>query len=175
MSWEPNAKAAIYLAEQVLPRIRMEFPDCRLRIVGRDPTSEVQALTAHPGVEVAGRVPDMVPHLAEAHCLAVPLEAGGGTRLKILEAFAAGLPVVSTPVGCEGIDAAPGAHLIVADRDDFANGVCRLLRDPGLSARLAVSARALALARYDWGAVGEAACQAATDALDREREQALAS
>jgi glycosyltransferase involved in cell wall biosynthesis len=175
MSWEPNAKAAVYLAEQVLPRLRAEFPDCRLRIVGRDPTSEVQALTAHPGVEVAGRVPDMVPHLAEAHCLAVPLEAGGGTRLKILEAFAAGLPVVSTPVGCEGIDAVSDTHLLVADRERFCDSICRLLRDSALSARLAASARALALTRYDWAAVGEAACQAATDALERGSEHALAS
>jgi glycosyltransferase involved in cell wall biosynthesis len=171
MSWEPNAKAAIFLAEHVLPQIRAEFPDCRLRIVGRDPTPQVQALTALPGVEVAGRVPEMVPHLAEAHALAVPLEAGGGTRLKILEAFAAGLPVVSTPIGCEGIAATSGTHLIVADRAAFAEGVCALLRNPPLSIHLATHARALALARYDWRAVGAAACDAAANALERKDER----
>ena len=75
MSWEPNVKAAVFLAEHVLPLIRAEFPDCRLRIVGRDPTPQVQALGALAGVEVAGRVPEMVPHLAEAHALAVPLRS----------------------------------------------------------------------------------------------------
>jgi len=161
MSWEPNARAAVFLADVVLPRVRKEFSGCRLRIVGRDPTPDVQALAARPGVEVTGRVAAMEPHLVEASLLTVPLESGGGTRLKILEAFAAGLPVVSTPVGCEGIDGVAGTHLLVAERADFADAVCRALRDAGTLARVAASARRLALDKYDWSAVGQLASSAA--------------
>jgi glycosyltransferase involved in cell wall biosynthesis len=167
MSWEPNAQAAVYLARVVLPQVRAQIPGCRLRIVGRDPGPAVRALANEPGVEVAGRVAEMIPHLAEAHALAVPLEAGGGTRLKILEAFAAGLPVVSTPIGCEGIDATSGEHLIVAEREDFAASLCALLRDPSRSEQLATRARALALSRYDWSVVGGLACRAVSNAADQ--------
>src|SRR5439155_18512255 len=94
MSWRPNAQAAIFLAKEVLPVVRRTIAEARLRIVGRDPPAELLALRGLPGVEVTGGVPDVVPYFAEAQMLAVPLESGGGTRLKILEAFAAGLPVV---------------------------------------------------------------------------------
>ena len=165
MSWEPNARAAIFLAEAVLPKVREQFPRCRLRIVGRDPTAGVSALAALPGVEVAGRVAEMAPHLAEASLLAVPLESGGGTRLKILEAFAAGLPVVSTPIGCEGIAARAGVHLLVAERASFADAICRALRATDGLAALAAHARSLALDTYDWGAVGRLASAAARQAV----------
>jgi glycosyltransferase involved in cell wall biosynthesis len=164
MSWEPNARAAMFLADIVLPKVREQFPGCRLRIVGRDPTADVRALAGRPGIEVTGRVAEMEPHLIEASMLAVPLESGGGTRLKILEAFAAGLPVVSTPIGCEGIDGDPDVHLLVADRVNFADAVCRGLRDPGRLTRLAASARRLALERYDWDSVGQLASAAARHA-----------
>ena len=164
MSWEPNARAAMFLADAVLPKVREQFPSCRLRIVGRDPTPEVRALATRPGVEVPGRVADMEPHLLEASMLAVPLESGGGTRLKILEAFAAGLPVASTPIGCEGIDGAADVHLLVAERAAFADAVCRGLRDIDGLTQLATRARKLARDRYDWGAVGQLASAAAQTA-----------
>jgi glycosyltransferase involved in cell wall biosynthesis len=167
MSWEPNARAAVFLAETILPKVREQFPNCRLRIVGRDPSADVLALGHRPGVEVAGRVSEMGSHLAEAALLAVPLEAGGGTRLKILEAFAAGLPVVSTPIGCEGIAATDGEHLVVADRARFADAVCQSLRDPAGLAKLAANARVLALERYDWNAVGQVASSAIAQAIGR--------
>ena len=106
----------------------------------------------------------MTPHLAEASMLAVPLESGGGTRLKILEAFAAGLPVVSTPIGCEGIDATRDTHLLVAERAGFADEVCRGLGSLDRLTHLAMQARRLALERYDWGAVGRLASAAAAAA-----------
>src|SRR5262249_9110147 len=108
---------------------------------------------------VTGTVPSLTPHLAEAHVLAVPLESGGGTRLKILEAFAAGLPVVSTAVGCEGIRARDGEHLLVTEREALANALVTLLREAQLAGRLAQAARELVRQRYDWGAVGAKACE----------------
>jgi glycosyltransferase involved in cell wall biosynthesis len=169
MSWDPNVRAAQFLAGTVLPLVRARYPDARLRLVGRDPTAEVRALGRWPGVEVTGTVPDVVPYLRAAHVLAVPLEAGGGTRLKILEAFAAGLPVVSTPVGCEGLRVAHGEHLVIAGRDHFAAELLALLNDPARATRLAERARALAHDLYDWCTVGEAVC-AAVAAVIRPRD-----
>ncbi len=160
MSWQPNAKAAEFLAREVLPSVRQRFPNARLQLVGRNPGSEVLALGNLPGVEVAANVPDVGVYLAQATLLAVPLDSGGGTRLKILEAFAAGLPVVSTPIGCEGIDATDGKHLWIAPRDSFADAICDALSQPEASRCLAENARQLAWDRYDWSAIGREACEA---------------
>jgi|RhiMetdeSRZDD1v2_1073273.scaffolds.fasta_scaffold03861_13 glycosyltransferase involved in cell wall biosynthesis len=160
MSWAPNVTAVCFLAREVMPRIRAVLPEARLLIVGRGPTPAVKALAQYPGVDVLGEVPAVQPYLLDAGVLAVPLEAGGGTRLKILEAFAAGLPVVSTPVGCEGLRVANGEHLVIAERAAFADAVLAALREPARGTRLAERARELAHARYDWSAVGETACEA---------------
>jgi len=157
MSWPPNVEAARFLALKVFPEVRRRVPGARLRIIGRDPTPEVLALRELPGVEVTGKVPDVMPHLQEASCLAVPLEVGGGTRLKILEAFAAGLPVVSTPVGCEGIEARHGVELVVATREGFGDALVALLEDPSAGERMAKCARSLVVERYDWKAIGASA------------------
>ena len=154
MAWGPNISAAIFLAREVMPALLEDIPDVRLRIVGRSPVPEVKALGRLPGVEVAGDVPDTKPHLRAARVLAVPLDSGGGTRLKILEAFAAGVPVVSTAIGCEGIEVVHGEHLIIAERDQFVDGLRAALDDTGLGDRLAARARELARNRYDWRIVG---------------------
>jgi glycosyltransferase involved in cell wall biosynthesis len=169
MSWQPNANAAIFLAREVMPAVRAAVPDARLLIVGRDPNPEVQSLAALPYVQVTGGVPDVVPSLREAHVLAVPLEAGGGTRLKILEAFAAGLPVVSTPVGAEGIEADAGRHLILAQRDGFADALTSVLASPSLGTKLAREARQRSRERYDWKSIGAQASEVIAEALDRSR------
>lgn len=160
MSWHPNASAARFLAEHVLPEVQRSIPDARLRLVGRDPPPEVRDLARYPGVEVTGGVPDVIPYLRHAHVLAVPLEVGGGTRLKILEAFAAGLPVVSTPIGAEGIECTDATQLLVADRANFAGAVTRVLADSALGCRLATAARHLVAERYDWRVVGQQAIDA---------------
>ena len=134
--------------------------EAEVRIIGRDPGPDVTALGAIPGVRVCANVPDVRPYLEEASALVVPLDVGGGTRLKILEAFAAGLPVVSTPVGCEGLGVIDGTHLLVADADRVGDAVVRLLDEPGLGVRLAAHARQLAADTYDWDAVGRAAARA---------------
>ena len=158
MSWAPNVAAVCFLAQHVLPRVRDVRPGVRLRIVGRHPAPEIRALARCAGVDVLGEVAEIQSHLLGAGVLAVPLEAGGGTRLKILEAFAAGLPVVSTPVGCEGLGAIHGEHLTIAERAGFANSVIAALADPAGGAQRAARARALARARYDWSSVGDTAC-----------------
>ena len=143
LDWPPNASAARLLATEILPSVRQRVPDgARRRSSARTRTPEVLALArTQPNVEVAGNVRDVVPYFRGAHVLAVPLESGGGTRLKILEAFAAGLPVVSTPVGCEGIDGVHEQHLLVADRPQFADAIVQALLDPAAAQRTRERAR----------------------------------
>jgi len=160
MSWAPNAAAVVFLAREVMPKVRAVIPHARLRIVGRGATEEVKALARCPGVDVLGEVAAVQPHLNESALLAVPLEAGGGTRLKILEAFAAGLPVVSTAVGCEGLRVTHNEHLLIAERPAFADAVIRALSDATSGARLAAHARVRVRELYDWTTVGAAACDA---------------
>lgn len=165
LSWVPNAVASEYLARTVLPEVRREHPGAVLKLVGRDPGPTVCALAEMPGVEVHGNVPDVGVYLTQASVLAVALDSGGGTRLKILEAFAAGLPVVSTPVGCEGIDAVHGEHLWVAGYDAFAEGVMAALADPAGATARAARARELVMRRYDWSTLGDRACDAIAQAV----------
>ncbi|MDY3558988.1 glycosyltransferase family 4 protein [Gemmata sp. JC673] len=159
MSWGPNAAAARFLARDVLPALRARVPDAVLAVVGRDPPADLLALNGSPGIEVTGGVPDVKPYLLRASALAVPLDAGGGTRLKILEAFAAGLPVVSTAVGAEGIAAEPGTHFVLAERPAFADATAKLLADAVEGARMAERARELARATYDWPQIGRKAAE----------------
>lgn len=162
MSWGPNAAAARFLAREVLPALRARVPGATLAVVGRDPPPDLLALNGTPGIEVTGGVPDVKPYLLRASVLAVPLDAGGGTRLKILEAFAAGLPVVSTAVGAEGIDAQPGTHFALAERPAFAAATAAVLADHAGSARMAERARELARAVYDWERIGRKAAEVVT-------------
>ena len=163
LAWPPNINAARFLITDVLPSVRRSIPDARLAIVGRNPPDELMALARKSDhVEIAGNVPDVIPYLRAAHVLAVPLQAGGGTRLKILEAFAAGVPVVSTPVGCEGLETRDGTHLVVADRAAFADAVVGILQNRDRARVLAQNAPDLARRRYDWSAVGAAALDAAS-------------
>jgi len=168
LGWPPNASAARYLATEVLPVVRRTVADARVVIVGRNPPADLLALArGNPHVEIAADVPDVAPYFRDADVLAVPLETGGGTRLKILEAFAAGLPVVSTPVGCEGIAADDGRHLVIAERPQFAAAVASLMVDPARGGALAARAKLLAQTRYDWSVVGACACGAIADAATR--------
>jgi glycosyltransferase involved in cell wall biosynthesis len=159
LEWTPNISAVRFLARDVLPAVRARVPDARLLIVGRRPTAAVLALGDPGRVDIAADVPDVRPYWEQADLLAVPLETGGGTRIKILEAFAAGVPVVSTPVGCEGIDARHPEHLLVARRAEFAGAVVQSLGDPMGAAARAASARSLARRQYDWGTIGARAAE----------------
>jgi glycosyltransferase involved in cell wall biosynthesis len=164
LGWAPNVQAVRFLVTEALPGIRRRLPGVRLQIVGRNASAELKALVAsQPGVQIDSNVPDVVPFYREASAFVVPLEAGGGTRLKILEAFAAGVPVLSTPIGCEGIDGRANEHLVVAERAAFVNAAVRLLERPVEGEALARAARQLANDRYDWTVVGARACRALAD------------
>jgi polysaccharide biosynthesis protein PslH len=154
MDWEPNVDAVEYFCAEVWPAITAAVPEARFRIVGRNPGRRVQRL-AGGAVEVTGSVPSVADHLHQAAVVVVPLRIGGGTRLKIYEAMAAGKAVVSTSVGAEGLDVHHGRDILLADSASaFADEVVALLRDQGLRAHYEQAAARLA-AQYDWPAIGD--------------------
>lgn len=152
LDWRPNQDAARWFVERVHPLLRREG-DYRLEVIGRRPPAGFGA--GFPSeVTVVGDVPDVRPHLAKASVVVVPLRVGGGSRLKILEAFAAGRPVVSTRMGAEGLTAVEGRHLILADEPEaFALGILSLWSAPDRGRDMARNARDLVEARYGWDGI----------------------
>jgi glycosyltransferase involved in cell wall biosynthesis len=157
MSYHANIRAAVDFTRTVWPGIRERFPKWRLTLAGSDPAPAVRALGDEANVEVTGTVADIRPYYAEAIAAIVPMRTGGGTRLKILEAMAAGVPVVSTPLGAEGLAVSPGVDILIAEKDgDWLAQLSALDAQDDLWKRLAEAGRRLAAARYDWEALGQA-------------------
>ena len=155
MLYAPNADAVIYFAEEVLPIVCRTVHDARFLVVGASPPEQLQP-SARPNVVVTGGVDDVVPYYEQSRVAVVPLRAGGGTRLKILEAMALGRAVVTTSKGCEGLDVRHREHVMIADSTaDFARGVVELLQRPDLRQALARNARHLVETRYDWSIINE--------------------
>jgi hypothetical protein len=148
-SYRPNALAARELVEEILPRI----PGATARLIGRDPGPEVERLAA-PAVTITGEVDDPIAELRHARALVVPLRSGGGTRLKVLEALAAGTPVVSTPFGVAGLDVRDGDHVLIGESpEELAALAARVVADDGLAAALSARGRTLVDRSYDWSVV----------------------
>lgn len=167
MRHQPNADGATWYATRVHPLVQRTLPDATFAIVGADPPEPVRAL-ASSSIEVTGEVDDIRPWLGRAQVVAVPLWSGGGTRLKVLEAFAAGRPVVSTSIGAEGIDARHGEHLLIADTPEaFAAAVVQLTTDSDLAGRITSAARLLVEERYGWASVSRRLVDAHRQAISR--------
>jgi sugar transferase (PEP-CTERM/EpsH1 system associated) len=151
MDWMPNEDAVLFFCREVLPLVRQAEPGVTLSIVGRAPTPAVRRLAQEAGVEVTGTVDDVRAHLGPACATIVPLRVGGGTRLKIFEAMAAGKAVISTTIGAEGLPTESGRHLLLADgAEAFAAAVLRIIREPDLRRRIEREARTLVTTHYDW-------------------------
>ena len=149
LRYMPNADAARWFVHEVLPTLRAALPGVTLRLVGSH-GGVLDDLATVAGVELVGSVDDIGSELRRADAAIVPIRFGGGTRVKILEAFAYRLPVVSTTVGCEGIGAVSGTHLLVADSaESFAAACVRAVRDPGLRSSLTGAAWDLYRSRYE--------------------------
>lgn len=157
LDWRPNQDAVGWLLESIWPEIRRQRPAATLSIVGRRPPRWlVDRSREADGVRLATDVPDVRPYLGAAAALIVPLRVGGGSRLKILEALAAGVPVVSTRVGAEGLHLVPGEHALLAEEPGaLATAALRLLADEPLRKQLAAAGRQLVEARYDWDRLAE--------------------
>lgn len=151
-NYPPNAIAAKLLVQEIYPEIKKIYPDCRLLLVGRSPNSSLKSASQDDSdIIVTGGVPDVKPYLCAASVVVVPLQKGGGTRLKILEALAAGRPVVSTTKGAEGIQAQDNKHLLIRDNvQDIVQGVCQIWSDSSFAKSLMENGYELVKANYSW-------------------------
>jgi glycosyltransferase involved in cell wall biosynthesis len=155
MDYFPCTDAALYFSKEVFPLIQRTLPDIKLLIVGVNPPPRILQLESE-SIHVTGKVKDVLPYYQRSSACVVPLRAAGGTRLKILEAMALGRPVVSTSIGCEGLDVENEKHLLVADRPDrFSEQVIRLLVDRDLYDRIVANARQMVVAHYDWDSIAD--------------------
>lgn len=146
-----NCEAATWFVQQILPRVREAIPDAQFWIVGSKPPPEVRKLGEFPGVHVTGTVEDVRPYYARAAVSVAPYRYGEGTKLKVLEAMASGVPVVSTTIGCQGIEVRDGEHLLVADTPDaFTDRVVGLLRSETRRREIGTRARCLVEQQYSW-------------------------
>lgn len=154
MDYRPNVDAILWFVGNVLGMIRESVPEARLFVVGNKPHPRLDALRQRPDVEITGYVQDVLPFLHNATVYVAPLRMGSGTRLKLLQAMAAGCAIVSTPIGALGLNVQSGQQLVLADdAATFAQAVVALLRDPARRAALANEAAALVAADYDWSAL----------------------
>jgi glycosyltransferase involved in cell wall biosynthesis len=156
MFWPPNVEGVLWFVEEILPRVLKAVPETIFVIAGKNPPPEVQALSA-PGsplaehVEVTGFVEDPEPLLASSRVFVVPLLAGGGMRVKIVDAWQRGLAVISTSIGAEGIKTRPGENILLADEPLlFADAVIRVLTERDLADKLRKNGRSWVEQQYDW-------------------------
>lgn len=150
MDWYPNRDAVEYFVQTILPKVRAECPRTKFVVAGRNPSVQfMEKFKSDPLIIFTGTVMDMRPYMAAASVVIVPLRIGGGTRIKILEACAAGKPVVSTSIGAEGLDLKPGSEIILADEPvEFARSVVMMLQDPRWSEAVAMASRTAVVERY---------------------------
>lgn len=153
--WYPNRDAMEYFGDVILPLVRKSIPEVNVTWVGRIPAGIGAQYERRYGISVAGYVDDIRPLVQSAACYVVPLRVGGGSRLKILDAWAMGKAVVSTSVGCEGLDAIDGRNILVRDApDEFAAAVVSVIEDGLLRKTLGLEARRTVMRQYDWDVIG---------------------
>jgi glycosyltransferase involved in cell wall biosynthesis len=154
MDYRPNVDGARWFADAILPRIHAQIPQARLYVVGQKPHASLQTLCEKEGIEVTGWVPEVQPFLHAAGVYVAPLRMGSGTRLKILEAMAAGCAVVATPIAAAGLNEDARRAIRLAEGEEaFAAAVIDLLRQPERRAELGAQAQRVVRQHYDWGAL----------------------
>jgi polysaccharide biosynthesis protein PslH len=150
MDYRPNVDAMLWFGREIWPRILAARPQATWALVGQKPHSRLEPLRQLSGVTITGQVDEVRPYLAGATVYVMPLRMGSGTRLKLIEALAVGVPVVSTPLGAEGYPVTDGRELLLAEKPEaFARAVLRLLDNEELRARLSAAGRHFAW-QYDW-------------------------
>lgn len=177
LEWFPNLDAMRFFCAEVLPLIAARVPGVTLRVVGKIPAPAIAAeFERHPNVHLMGLVDDVRPIIDRSAAYVVPLRIGGGTRLKILDALAMSQALVSTSVGCEGLEVTDGRELLIADRpEQFAEAVVRVLGDPVLARSLGAAGRRQVCARYDWRSIAEVLDGVYERAASRHRAAAQGS
>jgi glycosyltransferase involved in cell wall biosynthesis len=153
MEYHPNQSAVRFFRREIWPQLRERWPKVIWRLIGKNPQAVRQFTTGDSRIEVQGQVDDAVRELARTRVAVVPILAGSGTRLKILEAWAAGLPVVSTPVGAEGLPVRDGENILLASSaGTFTEAVSRLLACKKLRSQLGMAGRLLLEKEFTWEA-----------------------
>ncbi len=156
MHYYPNIDAVHYFFRHIYPTLQTLVPEIQVLVVGHSPPPDLLALDERPGVTVTGSVADVRPYMARSWVMAVPLRLGGGTRLKITEAFATTLPVVSTTIGAQGLAVNHAEHLLLADEPQaFAHALQQVLTEPAMAQRLSASGHDLVQKHYSWQALGQ--------------------
>jgi sugar transferase (PEP-CTERM/EpsH1 system associated) len=151
MDYFPNQECMFEFCEKTLPQLKAKRPEVKLLIIGAEPTPAVRRLGEIAGVTVTGSVPDVRPYLRSSALMVAPLNIARGTQNKILEAMAAGVPVVTSPVAAGGVDATSPEHFLVATTpEEYTEAILRVLDDPGERRRLAVAGRERVLSRHAW-------------------------
>ena len=169
LSWPPQADAAVYFHDKILPLVRQRVPSVKFYIAGQNPPETVKAL-AGDGVIVTGFVPDMREYVARAAVVVMPLRAGAGTKHRVFQAMCMKKPVVCTAVAAEGIALTNGETALLADDPEtFANATVSLIQDASLRQRLGERGRQLVLDRYDWRAIYERLEEAFQEAVRKRR------
>lgn len=171
MSYEPNVEAVLFFCREILPVVLSQVADARLFVVGTQPHPAIQELerTYAGKVIVTGEVPDVRPYLMQAAISIAPLRNGGGTRLKILEAMAMHRPVVTTPVGCEGLQVQAGHDLLIRDTpNDFAQAVIHLLQDVETWQHIAARGQALVQWQYSWQTIAASMAKVWEQTIERD-------
>jgi glycosyltransferase involved in cell wall biosynthesis len=155
LHWPPNADAVTFFIKEIFPEIVKAIPNVHLTVVGRSHESITDRVGHPERITFAGHVRDIESYFSRCRVMVVPLRSGSGMRVKILDALARGVPTVTTSVGCEGIDAEPGKHLLVADTPSaFAAAVLRLLGEEDLAQSMSRGGRLLVMEKYDEAVVG---------------------
>ncbi len=171
LDFRPNVDAVTWFAREILPTIRARRPTVRFQIVGGPLAPAVAGLARVPSVELVGPVEDVRPYLAAAALYVVPMRIGGGVRLKVLEAAAAGVPLVTTRLGAEGVELPPGSVALADSAAEFAGATVELLERPGLARARAERALAAINPRYDWASIVPA-FEAVLETLPARRQRA---
>ena len=155
MSYYPNIDAVLYFAESIFPLILAQDPDISWCIAGREPPKIVRQLAeGHPQIEIVANPEDMSAIASQCSLSVVPLRSGSGTRIKILHSMAMGLPVITTNIGCEGLEATNREHLLIRDcPENFARAVLELIGDRQMWQQLQLNGRQLVQDKYDWTAI----------------------
>ena len=155
LDYRPNIDGVNFLVDEVLPLVQKHRPDVRLTVVGRGSEADVKALRRRE-VDATGEVPDVRPYLQGAEIVVVPIRMGSGTRLKVVEGLAMGKPVVSTTLGCEGVNVRDGEHLLIGDTAAaFAMQIVHLFEHPQVGEALGRAGRELTGREYSWDYAGE--------------------
>jgi glycosyltransferase involved in cell wall biosynthesis len=156
VTYRANLDAVTWFLRDVLPRVRAEHPQVEFWVTGATEGVQLDALPNRALARFTGQIPDVKDVIGDARVCVAPILGGGGTRLKILEALALGVPVVSTRKGVEGLDVDDGEHVLVADTAEaFADRVGRILEDDDIAARLSRAGRARVAKKYTWSVIGD--------------------